>query len=218
MSKSQKFQAMRRILIEHLNYSFIEDVNVDYYTELALWVLSLSNHSHNDFNVLDNDLLITKVEESSYLNEMYKQQAMYIARMLLNIKYDCRSPSAKNIVAICDCGGRCILESNSLNQRNNRRTGLIYQRCTGCGKSASVHKGDMWPSGNFVNSVFRIELLGIHAMINRICAELNINKRQLYLKVGNKIRSSESVCHVGLISPGNLSVYRDALLAISPKN
>ncbi|WP_063664884.1 hypothetical protein [Aliivibrio fischeri] len=218
MTKSLKFQTMRKILVQHVNYSFIEDINIDYYTELALWVLELIDCSPNGVSGINEAHLMERVENKQYLNEMYKQQAIYIATMLINIKFERRSSPSKGITAICDCGGKCLLESNTLNQRNKQRVGLIYHRCTVCGKSASVHKGDMWPNGNFVSSSFRIELLGIHAIINRLCAELNVTKRQLHLKIGNKVRSSESVCHVGLVSPSNISTYRSALLSMSPSH
>lgn len=202
---------LRARIIGHLQTSGIKSVDTDLYFQIAVKCFSSTGTEIGNFEKLPLEL-VDLIEEQHFPLKEYRDKAIYISKMLLNIKNNICSDASFGVSVQCpDCGRFCALAA-----RNNHSGGeqeSFYYHCT-CGNSVNAHRGDKWPQGVPASYQIRLKRNEIQKRIFEMTkSNRSISKKWLLGKVAKVIRSpSNDIAQVGMInSLSKATQFIDAL-------
>lgn len=183
MKMNKVYKVIRQDIIKHLKFSGIRDVSLDDYVGIAVWIFSLVKARVGSFEDLPEDLVEIVMNQKFALSHQ-KEQANYIANLLLNIKNNVKSKPCEGLTVKCDvCNAFSLLTKSHTSGHHNS---YIYY-CENCDATVKAHNGDKWPVGTLTQS----HVHKLRTELNRKVENLSspsVSKRALLIRVAKRIR------------------------------
>ena len=192
--KSPIKKSLEKILIKHLQYSNISNIDFKEYLIIAEYCI-IKCHAN-----IFSDAELKAFFQSKHVAKMNQTQldkVLYVLQLFNDWKNDKLSEKCKGITVYCNyCHAIADLVDSEVVYGSSKGNIYLCSEYPVCDAYVGVHKGDNWPLGTLANKELRASRNRLHILFDKLWKNEKLTRTEAYTLLQKRMKLTPLKTHI----------------------